>query len=49
MKKLLNLLHAGLVLAIATGCVNTELMADVDPSADLVGLETFLCRKVRAR
>lgn len=45
MKRLLNLLHAGLVLAFATGCVNTELMADVDPSADLMGLETFYVAK----
>ncbi|MDH3337544.1 MAG: hypothetical protein OER22_14935 [Gammaproteobacteria bacterium] len=45
MKKILNLLPAGLVLALATGCVNTELMADVDPSADLVGLDTFYVAK----
>jgi len=45
MKRLLNLIQAGLVLALATGCVNTELTSDIDPSADLVGLETFYVAK----
>lgn len=45
MKRLLLFLQAGLVLALTTGCVNTELMADIDPSADLVGLDTFYVAK----
>lgn len=45
MKRLLNLIQAGLILALTTGCVNTELMADIDPSADLMGLDTFYVAK----
>ena len=45
MKRLLNLIQAGLVLAMTVGCVNTELTSDIDPSADLVGLETFYVAK----
>jgi len=45
MKRLLNLIQAGLILALAAGCVNTELTSDIDPSADLVGLETFYVAK----
>ena len=45
MKRLLNLIQAGLVLALTVGCVNTELTSDIDPSADLVGLETFYVAK----
>jgi hypothetical protein len=45
MKRLLNLMQAGLVLALTVGCVNTELTSDIDPSADLVGLDTFYVAK----
>lgn len=45
MKRLLNLIQAGLVLALTVGCVNTELTSDIDPSADLVGLDTFYVAK----
>ena len=48
MKRLLNLIQAGLVLALTVGCVNTELTSDIDPSADLVGLDTFYVAKIRA-
>lgn len=45
MTKKLRLLLAGLALISVAGCVNTELAADVDPSADLTGLETFYVAK----
>ena len=45
MKKTLQILLAGFVLATMSGCVNTELVADIDPSADLTGLETFYVAK----
>lgn len=45
MKRLLNLIQTGLILALTAGCVNTELTSDIDPSADLVGLGTFYVAK----
>ncbi len=45
MSKILKLTLAGFVLVLASGCVNTELTADVDPSSDLVGLNTFYVAK----
>ena len=45
MKQSLRLFLATFVLAAMSGCVNTELIADVDPSADLTGLETFYVAK----
>lgn len=45
MSRVLKLTLAGFVLALTSGCVNTELTADVDPSSDLVGLDTFYVAK----
>jgi len=41
MKRLIKLLQAGFAFLVIGGCVNTELMADIDPSADLVSLGSF--------
>ena len=45
MIKTLRLLLAGILLASIAGCSTTELAADIDPSADLTGLETFYVAK----
>ena len=45
MRQALRLLLATFVLAAMSGCVNTELVADVDPAADLTGLESFYVAK----
>ena len=45
MIRTLRLLLAGFVLASIAGCASTELVADIDPSADLSGLETFYVAK----
>lgn len=45
MKRLTNIIHAGLPLLLISGCVNTELVSDIDPSADLVSLQSFYVAK----
>ena len=45
MEKTLRILLVGFALVTLAGCVNTELVADIDPSADLTGLETFYVAK----
>lgn len=45
MKRVTRILQAGLALVLISGCVNTELVADIDPSADLVALQSFYVAK----
>lgn len=41
MRKPFGLILAVFALAFGAGCVNTELTADIDPSADVTALQTF--------
>ena len=41
MKRVTRVIQAGLLLAMISGCVNTSLTSDVDPSADLSNLQSF--------
>ena len=41
MKIVTRVIQASLLLAMISGCVNTSLTSDVDPSADLTNLQSF--------
>ena len=45
LKQLMKFSTVVIVLIVTSGCVNTELMADVDPATDLVSLNTFYVAK----
>ena len=41
MKRVICFIQAAFALVIISGCVNTELIADIDPTADLSTLQSF--------
>ena len=45
MKRVTGIVLTGFALALLSGCVNTELIADIDPTADVSALQTFYVAK----
>lgn len=46
MKRVIRVIQVGLLLAMISGCANTSLTSDVDPSADLSTLQSFYVAKL---
>jgi len=46
MKRFTRIMLAGAMLALVSGCANTSLTSDIDPSADIKSLQTFYVAKL---
>jgi hypothetical protein len=48
MEPLSKIVGTGIVLTLVSGCANTSLTPDIDPSADLIGLQSFYVAKLES-